>query len=231
MSTIETALATPRKPIRVWPGLIAVVLQWFGWFLLPVLVPKAVFVALLFGVVGGLVIVLWWLFFSRAPWLERIAALVLIVLSLIVTKRLVHESIAGGAMGMLLYVLAIPVFSLGLVLWATVTRYFSAAKRRLAFVPMILLCCGVFMVLRTGGLTAEFDNDLHWRWSKTPEQTLLAQASEDAAAPATATAPVTAESGWPGFRGPQRDSVVHGARIKTDWSTAPPVELWRRPIG
>ena len=83
MSTIETALATPRKPIRVWPGLIAVVLQWFGWFLLPVLVPKAVFVALLFGVVGGLVIILWWLFFSRAPWLERIAALVLIVLSLI----------------------------------------------------------------------------------------------------------------------------------------------------
>ena len=25
MSTIETALATPRKPIRVWPGVIAVV--------------------------------------------------------------------------------------------------------------------------------------------------------------------------------------------------------------
>ena len=231
MSTIATALATPRKPIRVWPGLIAVVLQWFGWFLLPVLVPKAVFVALLFGVVGGLVIILWWLFFSRAPWLERIGALVLIVLSLIGTKRLVHESIAGGAMGMLLYVLAIPVFSLGLVLWATVTRYFSPAKRRLAFVPMILLCCGVFMVLRTGGLTAEFDNDLHWRWSKTPEQTLLAQAREDTAAPAAANAAGSSEGGWSGFRGPQRDGTVHGARIKTDWSASPPVELWRRPIG
>src|ERR1700741_4283922 len=205
MATIETALATPRKPIRVWPGLLVVVLQWVGWFVVPALFPQAARVALLSGVIGGLAILVWWLLFSRAPWIERIAALVLIVLALIGTKSLVHESIAGGAMGMLLYVLAIPVFSMGLVVWAAVSRHFSTAKRRLAFIAVLVIGCGVFMLLRTGGLTAEFDNDLHWRWSKTPEQALLAQAREETATPAAnVSMPASSESGWPGFCWAQR---------------------------
>ena len=215
----------------MWPGIVAVVLQWLGWFLVPVVLPQAFLVGLLAGVIGGLAILLWWLLFSRAPWIERIAAPLLIVGALILTKRVVHPSIAGGGMGMLLYMLAIPVFGLALVAWAVLTQHFSAGARRLALLVTIVLGCSVFMVIRTGGLTAEFNNDIHWRWSKTPEQRLLAQASDDSVTPSADPAPISTESSWPGFRGPLRDSVVHGAKIKTDWSATPPVVMWRRPVG
>ncbi|HSE38492.1 MAG TPA: PQQ-binding-like beta-propeller repeat protein [Blastocatellia bacterium] len=225
---------TQRKPLRVWPGVVIVIVQWLAWFVVPVLRPDALLYAMLTGVGCALALALWWLFFSRAPWLERVGALVLIVIALIGTKRLVHESIAGGSMGFLLYFASIPVLSLALVASAVVSRRFSAGSRRAVIAAGILCACGVFLLLRTGGNTGDWDNDFHWRWSKTPEQLLLARgADEPAAVPSTPISPSSDKisADWPGFRGPQRDGTVRGVKIKTDWSASPPIEMWRRPIG
>lgn len=225
-----------RKEIRLWPGLAIVVVQWLAWFALPLIFPKFAIFGVFTGIICGLLILIWWLFFSRALWLERIAAIILMVVSVLVTKRIVHPSIAGGMMGMMLPVFSIPVLSLALVVSVALTRRFSNMTRRVAMVAAILIACGVFVFLRTGGITGDARSDLHWRWTKTPEERLLAQANDEpttpSAVPIAATAAQTeTNSAWPGFRGAKRDGIVHGVRIATDWSQKAPVAIWRKPIG
>ena len=223
-----------KKPVRLWPGVILLVLQWLILLVGPRVAPDAALVAIMVGLVCGLLIFAWWLFFSRLPWLERIGGIVLMVLTVIVMKRLVHPSIAGAAMGMFLPVFSIPFFCIALVVAAAAVRRLSSGARRAVMAAAIVLSCGVFLLARTGGMNGDGKADLHWRWTKTPEEILLAQANEE---PATSAAPVTAAatngtgSNWPGFRGPNRDGVAHGVLIETNWSQNPPVQLWRKPIG
>jgi outer membrane protein assembly factor BamB len=228
----------PRKPPRLWPGIVAAVLLLILRFLVPAIAPDVLIFGMpagLLGLFGAMICVLaiaiWWLFFSKLPWAERLGAIALAIFMLFMTYRLVHESIRGGAMGYLLFVLAIPILCLALVAWAAVSNRLSHWPRRASLVIAILFVGVGFMLLRTGGVTASFDNDFHWRWSKTPEERLLAMAGDEPAAPALAPAPAITGIDWPGFRGPQRDGIVRGVQIKTDWSASPPVEIWRRPIG
>ena len=229
-----------QKPLRLWAGVVAVALQWLAWVVLPRLVPEAALYGLLGGIGCGLIVLLWWLFLSRAPWSERIGALLLIAVALFATSRIVHPSIANGAMGMLLPMYSIPVLSLALVGWAVACSRLSRGPRRATMVAAVLLACGFFTLLRTGGMSGEGDSDLHWRWTPTPEERLLAQHDQEPSAPplasasssTAATTTVTkTDANWPGFRGPDRDGGVRGVQIPTDWLRSKPVELWRRLIG
>jgi len=277
MANAQTNESNQPKPLRLWPGVVVAGLQWLIMLVVPIVAPVAAISAVLGGAGLGLAVVVWWLFFSRAPWAERVGAIVFMVVALVATKRVVHESIAGAGMGMLLFIYAIPVLSLALVAAVVASRRLSSWPRRATIVVSILVACGVFTLLRTGGITGEAVSDLHWRWTKTPEERLLAQAGdqpnalpvasvtaetpekrpvvqtgdEPAALPAAPAAekihderpaaqtnnepvaPAASETGadWPGFRGPERNSIIRGVRIETNWSASPPVELWRRPIG
>ena len=235
-------------------------------FGMPIVFPQYGGTAIIGGFIGGFLVLLWWLLFSRAPWLERLGAILLMVAALAVTRRFVHASIATGMMGFMPYVYGIPLLSLALVAWAVASRNLSNAPRRASLVAAVAIACAALTLVRTDGLTGDADSDFEWRWTPTAEEQLLAHADEREmqlpslpSAPATPppsappaagvpeqpaapTANIPAESAvtidqalsqaeWPGFRGPQRDSIVRGARIETNWARTPPVELWRRPIG
>ena len=219
-----------QKPLRVWPGVVLVVVQWIAWLVVPFFFPQYILQAIMVTAACALGVILWWLIFSRARWYERVGALILIVPAVILTKRIVHVSIATGSFGFLLFVLAIPAMSLTLVAAAVLSRRFSSGRRPAVLAAAIVITCGVFALLRTGGATGDFKQDFHFRWSKTPEERLLAQGDESVASPSAPSTTVNTGE-WPGFRGPQRDGAVRGVHLKTDWSTSPPVELWRRPIG
>jgi len=195
MITEKPEELTSGKPLLVWPGVIAVALQWLIWYGVPAVAPEAFMVVMIGGLACSLAVLVWWLFFSRAPWAERLGAIALMVVSVIATKRVVHPSIAGGAMGMLLPILSIPVLSLALVVAAAAGRRLSSGPRRASMVAAILLACAAFTLIRTGGLSGEGASDFHWRWTPTPEQRLLAQVANEPApsppAPAAAGAPDT----------------------------------------
>lgn len=269
MTITQADELTPQKTLRLWPGVVAALLLCVVRFVIPIVVSDA----LLFGMIGGLVctfaIVVWWLFFSRALWSERIGAIVMMVVALFATSQVVHKSIATGMMGMLLPIYAIPVLSIALVVGAAASHRLSAGLRRTAMVVAILLACTVFTLLRTDGVTGGAGSQFAWRWTETAEERLLAQVGDEPmAAPsaqsaaetsqasdkpsaltAPTVAPVTASAGdkptellsapaaaktgadWPGFRGRDRDGIVRGVRIETNWSASPPVKMWRRSIG
>lgn len=42
---------------------------------------------------------------------------------------------------------------------------------------------------------------------------------------------VPTEGDWPAFRGPNRDDVVIGESLRSDWDASPPKQLWKHPIG
>jgi outer membrane protein assembly factor BamB len=259
-----TPTQTGERVLRVWPGIVAVATQWFLFFVVPKIAPEAMLYAI-FGALGcALLVLAWWLFFSRAPQIERWGVLALLIAGAFAASRLIDKSVATGMMGFMFLFLSIPVLSLALVAGAVVGSRLSKGPRRASLVAAILLACVLFTAVRTNGMSGSGRSDLAWRWSKTHEEQLIAQpgsqlpaapaqvAAIPAAAPAAAKVPaerpvvkakdrpvevaptaVAAEAGanWPGFRGPGRDSSIPGVRIKTDWSTSPPVKLWSREVG
>jgi outer membrane protein assembly factor BamB len=250
------------SPLRIWPGVAIVAAVWLSRFAAPVIGAAAsteFLVRVLGGLVGGAVIVTWWLFFSRAPWAERLSVVGLLIASLASIWIAGDKSIQ---VWILWY--SAPFLGLALVAALVATRGLDPGARPATTAAAILLTCAAMTLVKIVGVTGNGVAQFTWRWTDTPEDRLLALADEEpqpapasqsppatlaqakglkpaAEPPSQASTPVMSKpagaggierfANWPGFRGADRSGVIRGLQIDTDWSSAPPTELWRRSVG
>lgn len=216
-----------RKPLRLWPAFVIIGIQIAGVALAPLLFEDPMLVGIGTVVGGAVLIVLWWLLFSRAPWLERIGAIVLMIPLTLLTKRVADISIAGAGQGFLVYIMTVPLLAFGLVLWAASTRRLNTGARRAALVAILLVACAPILLIRTDGVGGP--NPFHWRWTPTAEEILLAQANEPVVPPPAAPveAPKTPAPEPKAEDNPKPTPVTSEA--KTEDAPAPPPRSLPKP--
>ncbi|RLE03531.1 MAG: hypothetical protein DRJ13_04400 [Bacteroidetes bacterium] len=220
-----------QKSLRLRAGVIIAILTILIRFGIPSLIPGAAALGVLGGLLGGLLILVWWAFFSRAPRTERWVGVILMIVAMIATSQFIDKSLSTGMRGMMFPSYALPVLSAVFVIWAVATRKLANKLRWALMLASILLANGMWTLVRSDGISGHSVADFKWRWAETPEEQLLANTRNESMELSSNIAVTESKAEWPGFRGPGRDGVAHGTRISTDWEASPPTELWRRPIG
>jgi len=211
------------SPLRLWPGVAVVVLQLAALYVPDLIDPASPLK--FFGLIGSatlgpLLLAVWWLFFSRARWSDRVGGVALLVGAFATAYALAHPSAR--------LVLQAP----GIAWLCTAFVASLFLRRRSVTVAAILVASLGWTLVRTNGVTGTLRFDFAWRWSATAEERFLASSGEaPVAEPADLDVALDETVAWPGFRGAARDGVARGVSFDPDWSAHPPRELWRRPVG
>lgn len=223
-------MTSTNSKLRLWPGILIVALQWLLRFVAPAIYPESLPIGIMGSLLFALLLLVWWAFFSKADKKERWGGIALFILALGLTPLFLHESITTGMMGMMFPLYAVPLMSLGFILWAVFSDRFTGTTRWITMAASIFVPALFWILVRTGGFTSDLEQDFAWRWSDTREDKLVA-ASDDAITAGNAAITDSTEIKWAGYRGDNRNSIVKSSQIETDWESNPPVELWRQEIG
>ena len=222
---------TPR-----WlPGLVCVALYWFVIQSMKLFAESnyLIFMATFVGpMITALLFFVIWLGFSRRSWNERGFGMLMFVVTGALAGWLAHSTMKFG---LILY--GLPTLLTTWAVWGWVTRLTaSLGSRRVTLALTMLVTASYYCLLRLDGVTGGMKSELSWRWSPTSEENFLATVKrtteEKPASAESASAEIVAQPGdWIGFRGPNRDGIVSGVRIETDWVAHPPKLEWKHAIG
>jgi outer membrane protein assembly factor BamB len=218
--------------LRLWPAVVIVALQWAlikvpGW-----VAPNnglLQFMCMFWApIVTIAALAVWWVFFSRLRWVDRLFGVLAFAAALGGARLLCHPSFHFS-----LLLSTLPWLATAWAAWLLVTPALRWPVRRAGLFLVFLLVAGYSCLLRFDGVDGSFAGETSWRWSPTAEDRFLAEraGTQPAASPSDGPAPVLQPGDWPGFRGPRRDGRLANVRIDTDWQARPPRELWRRRVG
>lgn len=120
-----------------------------------------------------------------------------------------------------------------IVIWWFFFTHFSRKTVLRVGLPALLV-----LFVWMGSIRAiDFDGDMkisfQYRWETTAAQRLAEyrQSSEAASTKQIEVAKQFVPEDMPAYRGINRDGVVFGPKLRTNWENNPPTELWRHPIG
>lgn len=222
----ESAQCKPEVRLRLWPALLIVIVHLcvslWALFL------GATNMDGMIGFIGApvlalLLLLIWWLAASRAPWRSRVVGVLLAAAAL--------GCAAGAQRGnaSLILLAAMPALTTAVVVAMALTFRLRWPLRKWVLVFVVAACAAVFSMLQATSLSSSLTPVLAWRWSspavETPRTAPVSDPQDTAVLPAQA-----GPGDWPAFRGPMRDNRVTGVKFSTDWST-PPRELWRKRVG
>jgi outer membrane protein assembly factor BamB len=223
----------PVRP-RVWPAVVIIVLMWMGMLIPGWLAPITMvhmFGWMLSPLVALAALALWWLFFSRVRWADRLLGLLIFTVLGAIVWVFSHSTVGG--MGVFFF--GIPCSITVCVLFLAATPFLNWPVRRVGLLVVLALGWLWLLVVRNDGTDGSMNADIQYRWGETAEDRFLADAAagklRKEPAPAAAGSLVLQPGDWPGFRGLNRDSRLTGVRITTNWTQRPPKELWRHRVG
>lgn len=233
--TTPLAVETTRRPSRDWIGVVPVVVMWGFWlagWLLDIQSPAWFLISMAAYLLMTLTFLGWW--FTRRSFTRSQHFLVLAsaILLGILIRRLSMRAITEPTF---LIFSGLPILLAAWTAWVIATRRQPPRVRTAGLIACLAVAWSAFLLIRLNGFQGNLRADVHWRWTPTAEEIYLAQRPMHPTTTAT-TLPSDRRldlrpGDWPGFRGPDRDGVVHNLRISLDWSQAPPTVLWRQRVG
>ncbi|MBL4883248.1 MAG: PQQ-like beta-propeller repeat protein [Planctomycetaceae bacterium] len=168
---------------------------------------------------------------KKRNWLRAWGVPVFLLLTLSTSfywVRFVFDPLDGQGWVNLMTVIVVGSQTILLLLWFSLLSYFTRRTVWSTLLILFLTAFGWGASIRN----VEHDGDMNvsritYRWDPLPVPLQVAPENQEALEMAFAVQPYDV----PAFRGSNRDGIITGPLLRTDWEQKPLKEIWRTPVG